>query len=236
METLNEDGANNEEKSISKKVRNIMIAVAIVIVIVPIALNLAFYLSIPTPIPLGNSEWLAFWGNYSGGVIGGIAALVTIYFTIQYYEKQDENHKKELVMQRKQYETQIHKQELKEYTPYIFVNIDSYGGTCPEVANVQISIKNISKYPIRFIQVEMQLINILMPNETKSIILKDGDNTKTKNKNGFYNEISICIENIIGTKYDCFYELREIPNETSSEKCSRFYVTKKEKIIEKTNN
>ena len=99
----------NDNNSLSKVVKWILIIGSILILIIPVAVNLLLYLPVPTPRELGDSEWLSFWGSYIGGCLGGICTLLTIYLTIKYYEKQDANYKTELEMQNKR-----HEQELKE--------------------------------------------------------------------------------------------------------------------------
>jgi len=77
-----------------KQIKKIILYLSVFLVITPIAINLIMFLPFSiTPADLGNTHWLSFWGNYVGGSIGGIGTLLTVYFTIQYYEKQNKENK-----------------------------------------------------------------------------------------------------------------------------------------------
>ena len=56
------------------------------IVIVPILINIVLCCSNPLPwnIPIAGTsgDWVGFWGNYAGAIIGGLIALYVLYHTI----------------------------------------------------------------------------------------------------------------------------------------------------------
>ena len=123
----------NDNNSLSKVVKWILIIGSILILIIPVAVNLLLYLPVPTPGELGDSEWLSFWGSYIGGCLGGICTLLTIYLTMKYYEKQDAN-----------YKTELEKRDIHIYTKYL-----------EGMSNKQLSqIYNLSESSIRRIIVK----------------------------------------------------------------------------------
>lgn len=77
-----------------KQIKKLILYLSVFLCIAPIIINLIMFLPFSiTSDDLGNAHWLSFWGNYIGGSIGGIGTLLTVYFTIQYYEKQNNANK-----------------------------------------------------------------------------------------------------------------------------------------------
>ncbi len=78
-----------------KIVKRIICGFIITAILLPIILNIAFMLfKVPSANGLGNSEWLAFYATFYGGVFGGFATLTTIYFTLKYYYQHDEEQRR----------------------------------------------------------------------------------------------------------------------------------------------
>ncbi|MBM7613848.1 hypothetical protein [Alkaliphilus hydrothermalis] len=74
-----------------KDIKYVIGILLLMVLILPVIINITLFLPFPsTPSDLGNSEWLSFWGSYIGGAIGGIGTLLAVYFTIRYYEVQNE--------------------------------------------------------------------------------------------------------------------------------------------------
>lgn len=79
-----------------KKLSKYLLIIAIILVItigVPIIINNALYLPIKTN-STNDSDWLAFWGSFLGGIFGGFATLIGVLFTIQKNDK-DKNKEEE---------------------------------------------------------------------------------------------------------------------------------------------
>ena len=69
----------------------LLIFVILIILAEAPAVFMAVY-KIPGDAPFSDGRY-AFWGSLLGGAIGGIAALLTIYYTIRYYNKKDAEQK-----------------------------------------------------------------------------------------------------------------------------------------------
>lgn len=68
----------------TKQLKKTIWVIALIIIILPIIINIIMILKIiPTSNNLNSGEWLSFWGNFLGGTIGGMAALIAIYFAIK---------------------------------------------------------------------------------------------------------------------------------------------------------
>jgi len=91
-------------KPISMKI--VIIVLLIAIVAFPIVVNVLMYIPcFITPPTLTAKEWLTFWGSYGGGIIGGVGALLSVYFTLRYYRGKD-----------------IEQQRLLQFTPLLEKN------------------------------------------------------------------------------------------------------------------
>ena len=58
-----------------------------IILVVPIVMNIILYCINPIPwlIPTvgESSDWIGFWGNYAGAIIGGLITLLVLHYTIK---------------------------------------------------------------------------------------------------------------------------------------------------------
>lgn len=75
---------------IEKAMKSTVLVLLVVSMLFPLVINGLMF--IPYSITSHNltpSDWLSFWGSYGGGLIGGIGALLSIYFTLKYYQKKD---------------------------------------------------------------------------------------------------------------------------------------------------
>lgn len=87
----------NKVNSIESNMRKIIILLIAVIVFYPVSISIVFYLAYLRDSDIVNKmDWLSFFGSYGGGVIAGLGALLTIYFTLKYYRKKD-NEQKEIL-------------------------------------------------------------------------------------------------------------------------------------------
>ena len=112
---------NNEAGDLLKILKVIISIAVVVMLLLPIFLNLLLYTSIPTANDLGNKEWLGFWGSYIGGCFGGLCTLITIYLTIRYYEKQENEHKTELAVQMEKHDEEMKNELLRKYRPLLIL-------------------------------------------------------------------------------------------------------------------
>lgn len=70
--------------------KKVVILLIIAVILIPICINSLMFIPFTiTTDELHQQDWLSFWGSYTGGVIGGVGALLAIYFTIKYYEAQN---------------------------------------------------------------------------------------------------------------------------------------------------
>lgn len=70
--------------------KTIVIILLIIAVLFPVIINGIMFIPYSiTSNNLSEKEWLAFWGSYGGGLIGGAGALISVYFTLQYYRQKD---------------------------------------------------------------------------------------------------------------------------------------------------
>ena len=70
--------------------KKIIIGLILVVILFPLCIN--FIMFIPFSITtdyLHQQDWLSFWGNYGSGVIAGVGALFAVFFTIKYYQAQN---------------------------------------------------------------------------------------------------------------------------------------------------
>lgn len=80
-----------------KQIKRFIWILITIILITPVVINGFFLSPLTLPSNLGNEEWLTFWGSYIGGGIGGIGTLIAVFFTIQYYEKQNERSRRAVI-------------------------------------------------------------------------------------------------------------------------------------------
>jgi len=71
-------------------IKMIIFGLILIVVLFPITVNVLMFLPFfITHIDLKANDWLSFWGSYGGGVIGGLGALISVYYTIHYYKEKD---------------------------------------------------------------------------------------------------------------------------------------------------
>lgn len=79
-----------------KKLSRYFIIIVIILAItisIPIIINKALYLPIKTN-TTNDSDWLAFWGSFLGGIFGGFATLIGVLYTIKKNDKDKEKEEK----------------------------------------------------------------------------------------------------------------------------------------------
>ena len=196
---------SNDNNSLSKAVKRILIIGSILLLIIPIAVNLLLYLPVPTPGELGNSEWLSFWGSYIGGCLGGICTLLTIYLTIKYYEKQDASHKTELEMQNKQHEQELKDEILRRYRPLLVLRPNGGSGLSGKYNPFSVHVNNVSEYVAVNVKIDDQYESLIQPGNEKVFRIKS---TVT---GGGYNEfLTVTACDVIGNEYVWKYQLQVI--------------------------
>ena len=70
--------------------------------------------------------WLSFLGSYSGGIIGGFVTMITVYFTIHFYEQQQ-------IAQQKNND----KNEWMKYMPQLMVHTNKDKWVCSNIGEYQ---------------------------------------------------------------------------------------------------
>lgn len=198
------DNSNNpnDNNSLSKVVKWILIIGSILILIIPVAVNMLLYLPVPTPGELGNSEWLSFWGSYIGGCLGGICTLLTIYLTIKYYEKQDANHKIELEMQNRQHKQELKEETLRHYRPLLTLYPHGGAGNCNPF---NVHVNNVGEYLAANVKIDDQYEALIKPGDEKVFRIKS---TIT---GGGYNEfLTVTACDVIGNEYVWKYQLQVV--------------------------
>lgn len=201
------DNSNNpnDNNSLSKAVKWILIIGSILILIIPVAVNLLLYLPVPTPGELGNSEWLSFWGSYIGGCLGGICTLLTIYLTIKYYEKQDANHKIELEMQNRQHKQELKDETLRRYRPLLILQPNGGSGLNGKYNPFSVHVNNVSEYVAVNVKIDDQYEALIKPGDEKVFRIKS---TIT---GGGYNEfLTVTACDVIGNEYVWKYQLQAV--------------------------
>lgn len=82
----------NKKKSSSENNNSLILAIIIVLLLVVAILFeapcLFLYVYKDTNVTLSDARF-SFWGSILSGAIGGLAALLTVYFTMRYYRKKD---------------------------------------------------------------------------------------------------------------------------------------------------
>ncbi len=224
---MENEGNKKDEKPTSKTLI-ILIAVCVGIAItIPVVVNLLLYLPIPTASGLGNPEWLAFWGNYSGGCLGGICTLITIYITVKYYEKQDKAHQEELEQQNKKHEQELKEEVLRRYRPVLVLQPNGGSGSNGKYNPFILHVHNVSEVAVVNLQIANHYIAFMKPGEEQTIQIKSD-----KNGGGYNDTLKIIANDILGNKYEWHCELEELPDLiTSSGKMNnRHYYRIKEEI------
>lgn len=72
------------------KHKKLCIGIVILVCIgIPAFINIVMSLNLIPSIDTGNAEWLGFWGSFLGGIVGGIATLIGIVYTMKtfFYDK-----------------------------------------------------------------------------------------------------------------------------------------------------
>ncbi len=153
------------EKELEKEKKQVIIYwLAIVfILIAPIVINFFFSLDIqfPTAPHLGNTEWLGFWGSYTGGVIGAIVTGIAFFFTYKQNEKQHDETRKQMLDQQRLQVLPILSitGSISSFTGYCnalqCTNLASMSGENSErLIWIELSVKNISSSPALFFELE----------------------------------------------------------------------------------
>lgn len=195
-----------KKRKISSILIVVLIVMGIIIVFAPIIMNLIFtYGNVGTSKFLGDGDWLAFWGNYSGGVIGGICTIITILFTIIFYEKQEDEHRLEMEEQEKKHREELIQREERQYRPLLIVIPNGGSGTSGNYSKIFVHIKNVGIYTTARVRIADKYIDILEVNEEKVI--------EIKSENGEYcSSLDIEIESIIGKHYNWVFDLMKVEN------------------------
>ncbi len=210
----------NDNNSLSKVVKWILIIGSILILIIPVAVNLLLYLPVPTPRELGDSEWLSFWGSYIGGCLGGICTLLTIYLTIKYYEKQDANYKTELEMQNKRHEQELKEEMLRHYRPLLVLHPNGGAGLDGKYTAFDVYVNNVGEYLVANVKVVDQYEALIKPGEEKKFRIES-----TINGGGYNEFLTVTACDVIGNEYVWKYQLQEIDGirKERGEKTKRYY-------------
>lgn len=80
-----------------KEIKKSLSSLILFIILCPIIINLTMFLPFSLTIEqLSPKEWLGFYGSYIGGAIGGIGTIIAVFYTMKYYEKQNQNNLKSL--------------------------------------------------------------------------------------------------------------------------------------------
>ena len=203
------------EKELEKEKKQIIIYwIAIIfILIAPIAINFFFSLNVqyPTAPHLGNTDWLGFWGSYTGGVIGAIVTGIAFFFTYTQNQKQHEETRK-----------QMEAQNRLKILPILSLNLTGTKATgynlyhqCLDLLRIlptnisdfskgyifmTYQVKNISQYPALFFTLNGGdngcVVNHLLPQEETTIHL--GSPHSGKDYEGNFN---LCFFDMEGNYY-----------------------------------
>lgn len=219
---------NCDSENILKNLKIIIVIAVIVMVGVPVLLNVLLCVSIPTASDLGNKEWIGFWGSYIGGCFGGLCTLITIYLTIRYYEKQENEHKTELAVQMEKHDEEMKTELLRKYRPILILRPNGGSGSEGKYNPFFLHISNLSEYAA---------INVIVDGIYEPKIDKDSEivmRIKSVKQDGGYNDIlSVRVDDVVGHEYFWKYQLKKIEDivvENNDKKSDRYYY----EIVEET--
>lgn len=219
---------DKKKRKISSILIVVLITMGIIIALAPIIINLIFsYGNIGTSKFLGDGDWLAFWGNYSGGVIGGICTIITILFTIIFYEKQEDEHRLEMEEQEKKHREELVQREERQYRPLLIVIPNGGSGTSGNYSKVSVHIKNVGIYAAARVRVADKYIDILEVNEEKVVEIKSEDGK-------YCSSLNIEVESIIGKHYDWIFDLMKVEHivkDNGSETEKYYYKLREEEYV-----
>lgn len=167
------------------------------VLLLPVFINLLFiFLRIPTAPELNNSSWLSFWGTYVGSLAGGVTTLIALYFTINYYKKQEDNHKLELLEQQKQ-----------QYLPRLLIITGSMSGFDNlGFATVGVQIHNMSIHAVTDIRIGDVYIDFIRSEAASQTI------NLQINKNSGDRDLNILCKSLQGIEYEVCYHIEYIKN------------------------
>lgn len=208
MRFNNKQPVENDKKkdnSLSRKTILIMIIMAIIVFLFPLLVNWMLFKNwIATPSDLSDPDWLSFYGSFFGGAMGGIATLVTVFFTIKYYEKQEHNHKIELEVQADRHIKELKQREKNEHKPIIVMEINGTSHTGTKMECYRISINNVNQYPALNVKIDGHYFSVLrVNNEYATWIFLSGRG------NSYIESLEVYIEDILGNSYNQLYQLVE---------------------------
>lgn len=218
---------NNEAGDLLKILKVIISIAVVVMLLLPIFLNLLLYTSIPTANDLGNKEWLGFWGSYIGGCFGGLCTLITIYLTIRYYEKQENEHKTELAVQMEKHDEEMKNELLRKYRPLIILRPNGGSGIEGKYNPFSLHVSNLSEYAA---------INLIIDGVYEPKIDKGSEivmSIKSAKPGGGYNDfLSVRVDDVVGHEYIWKYQLEKIEDISKNDgrMLDRYYY----KIVEET--
>lgn len=166
---------------------------SVCVLLIPVVINLLFiFLKIPTASELNNSSWLSFWGTYIGSLTGGVTTLIALYFTINYYKKQEDNHRFELLEQQKQ-----------QYLPRLLVTSGSMSG--PDnlgFSTVGVQLHNMSVHAVTDIRIAGVYIDFIRSEGASSTInLKISRNSNSE-------VLTVLCKSLQGIEYEVCYHIK----------------------------